>query len=101
MALALTHWPLVPSKVPMLAVGWGLGAAGGPAKRAFIGGGGECATARELLKHPSLEEVVMVDLDQLVVETCVAHLPEWPAGCMSDPRLKVARRAAAQRVEMV
>ena len=74
----------------MLAVGWGLGAAGGPAKRAFIGGGGECATARELLKHPSLEEVVMVDLDKVVVETCAEQLPEWPAGCMDDPRLQVA-----------
>ncbi len=36
-------------------------------KRVYIGGGGELATARECLKHASVEEVVMVDLDGDVV----------------------------------
>jgi spermidine synthase len=34
-------------------------------KRVFIAGGGEGATAREALKHRSLEEVVMVDIDKV------------------------------------
>ena len=34
-------------------------------KRAYIGGGGELATARELLRHDSIEEVVMVDIDKV------------------------------------
>jgi len=33
------------------------------AKTVLIGGGGELATAREILKHTSVEKVVMVDLD--------------------------------------
>jgi spermidine synthase len=33
------------------------------AKTVFIGGGGELATAREILRHTSVERVVMVDLD--------------------------------------
>jgi spermidine synthase len=51
-----------------LFVRWALGAAGSAptAKRAFVGGGGELATARELLQHASFEEVVMVDLDKKV-----------------------------------
>jgi Spermine/spermidine synthase domain/Spermidine synthase tetramerisation domain len=32
-------------------------------KTVFIGGGGELATAREVLRHPSVERCVMVDLD--------------------------------------
>lgn len=43
----------------------------------FIGGGGELATAREVLRHKAVERVVMVDLDQKVVELCIEHLPEW------------------------
>ena len=34
-------------------------------KRVFIAGGGEGATAREALKHRSVEEVVMVDIDKV------------------------------------
>ena len=33
-------------------------------KTVFIAGGGEGATAREALKHHSVEKVVMVDIDQ-------------------------------------
>jgi len=74
----------------MLAVGWSLGSAGDfPAKRAFIGGGGELATARELLHHASLEEVVMVELDKMVVDTSLAHLPTWSDGYFHDSRLKL------------
>ena len=43
----------------------------------FIGGGGELATAREVLRHKSVERVVMVDLDKKVVDLCKKHLPEW------------------------
>mmetsp|Transcript_26059 Transcript_26059/g.59582 ORF Transcript_26059/g.59582 Transcript_26059/m.59582 type:complete len:411 (-) Transcript_26059:154-1386(-) len=43
----------------------------------FIGGGGELATAREVLKHRTVERVVMVDLDDEVIEVSRKHLPEW------------------------
>lgn len=46
-------------------------------KKVFIGGGGELATAREVLRHKSVERVVMVDLDETVVNVCREHLPEW------------------------
>lgn len=52
----------------MLAVGWSLGpekAREHKPKRAYIGGGGELATAREILRYDSIEEVVMVDLDKV------------------------------------
>lgn len=37
-------------------------------KSVFIGGGGELATAREVLRHTSIEKCVMVDIDPLVVD---------------------------------
>lgn len=51
--------------------------AGSRNKRVFIGGGGELATAREVLRHPSVEKVVMVDLDETVVQVSKKYLPEW------------------------
>eukprot|EP00752_Nemacystus_decipiens_P004256 g3887.t1 len=56
-------------------------------KRVYIGGGGELATAREVLRHKSVEKCVMVDLDKLVVDTSRDVLPEWGAGVLDDPRL--------------
>lgn len=46
-------------------------------KRAAIIGGGEGATLRELLKHKSLENAVMVEIDEDLVGLCEEYLPEW------------------------
>ncbi|KAI3514997.1 hypothetical protein L1887_13745 [Cichorium endivia] len=43
-------------------------------KAVFIMGGGEGSTAREALKHKSIEKVVMCDIDQEVVAFCREHL---------------------------
>jgi|UPI0005819BA1 spermidine synthase len=67
-------------------------------KRVAILGGGEGATLREILKHDTIEEVVMVEIDSGIVAVCKAHLPEWnfcgdivgsTASCFDDPRAKV------------
>lgn len=46
-------------------------------KSVFIGGGGELATAREVLRHKLVDRVVMVDLDGKVIDVCKKYLPEW------------------------
>jgi len=46
-------------------------------RRVAIIGGGEGATLREVLKHNTVEEVVMVEIDGELVEMCREHLPEW------------------------
>lgn len=58
-------------------------------QRVFIAGGGEGATAREMLRHTSVTQVVMVDLDQEVVELCRQHLPNHHRGAFDDPRLQL------------
>jgi spermidine synthase len=58
-------------------------------KRVFIVGGGEGATLREILRHRSVERVLMVDIDQEVVERCKQYLPEWHQGAFDDPRVEL------------
>jgi len=58
-------------------------------KSVFIGGGGEGATAREVLRHNTVERLVMVDIDDVVVELCKKHLPEWVGGCYDDTRMEL------------
>jgi thermospermine synthase len=55
-------------------------------KRVFIGGGGEGATSREVLKHKSVEECLMVDIDGKCVELCRKHLVDHHCGAFDNPR---------------
>ncbi len=56
-------------------------------RRVFIAGGGEGATAREVLRHKDVTECVMVDLDEEVVQLCKEHMPNHHQGAFNDPRL--------------
>lgn len=58
-------------------------------KTVMIIGGGEGATLREVLRHPSVEKVVMVDIDDELVEMAKRLLPEWHQGSFDDPRAQV------------
>ena len=61
-----------------------------PAPRSvLILGGGEGATLREVLRHPTIRRAVMVDVDEEVVHLCRTHLPEWHRGAFDDPRVEV------------
>jgi len=58
-------------------------------KSVFIGGGGELATAREVLRHSSVERCVMVDLDIEVINVSEKYLPAWGQNARSDPRFEL------------
>lgn len=68
-------------------------------KRVLVAGGGEGATAREVLRHPTVREVVMVDLDAEVVALCQEHLPRHHAGAFRDPRLRLLHIDAFEYLE--
>ncbi len=68
-------------------------------KRVLVAGGGEGATLREILKHPDLEELVMVDLDQEVVELCKEYLTPWHRGSFDDKRVKLLFMDARKYIE--
>ena len=58
-------------------------------RRVLILGGGEGATLREALKHRTVEQAVMVDIDGEVIETAKKYLQEWHQGAFDDPRARV------------
>ena len=65
----------------------------------FIAGGGEGATAREVLRHASVERVVMADIDEQVVDLCRQHLGAFHQGSFDDPRLELHHRDAMAVLE--
>ncbi len=57
-------------------------------KRVWIIGGGDCGTLREVLKHPSVEQAVQIDIDERVTRLSEIYFPEL---CESndDPRAEL------------
>ena len=58
-------------------------------RKALIVGGGEGATLREILKHSSIDEAVMVDIDGELIEFAKKYLDFMHQGSFSDPRSKL------------
>ncbi|MEN9756276.1 MAG: hypothetical protein RL755_463 [Pseudomonadota bacterium] len=77
-------------------------------KRVWIIGGGDCGTLREVLKHPSVEQVVQIDIDERVTRLAEIYFPEL---CESnnDPRadlkfidgIKWVKDAASNSVDII
>ena len=57
-------------------------------KNVLIIGGGTGASTREVLKHNTVEKVVVVDIDEEVVNTCKKYLPKI-AGKLDDPKVQI------------
>jgi spermidine synthase len=53
-----------------------------------IVGGGDGGTAREVMKHQSVERVVQAELDPGVIDFCRKYLPTVSDGAFDDPRLE-------------
>ena len=68
-------------------------------RRVMIVGGGEGATLREALRHPSVRRAVMVDVDQEVIEVSRKFLPEFHGGAFDDPRTEIVIEDARQWLE--
>ena len=68
-------------------------------KTIFIGGGGEGATLREVLRHKSVKKVVMLDLDDQVVDICKQHLPNHHQGSFNDSRVELVHEDARKYLQ--
>lgn len=55
----------------------------------LIIGGGDGGLLREVLKHPSVERVVLVEIDGAVIDLCKRHFPEISQGAFDDPRAEI------------
>lgn len=71
------------------------------ARRALVIGGGDGGVLRELCRHEGLERIDMVEIDELVVETCRKHLPGLNAGAFDDPRVHVTIADAFEYVKQI
>ncbi|WP_136678455.1 polyamine aminopropyltransferase [Neptunomonas sp. XY-337] len=61
----------------------------GAAKRVLIIGGGDGGILREVTKHPEVEHVTQVEIDQAVIDMCKTYLPNHSAGAFDDPRANI------------
>jgi spermidine synthase len=57
-------------------------------KRVWIIGGGDCGALREVLKHPTIEHVVQIDIDERVTRLAEIYFPEL-CDANDDPRAEL------------
>ncbi|MBB5213996.1 polyamine aminopropyltransferase [Parapusillimonas granuli] len=56
---------------------------------ALVIGGGDGGAIEELLKHPSLRDITLVELDQRVVDAARQYLPSIHKNAFDDPRVRL------------
>lgn len=57
-------------------------------KSVLVIGGGDGGTAREVIRHPSVEKCVMVEIDGMVVDACKEFIPQTSCA-LDDPRIEL------------
>lgn len=58
-------------------------------KRALIIGGGDGGSAEEVLKHPTIEQVTLVEIDADVIKVAKEHFDAVHHGVFDNPKLRV------------
>lgn len=58
-------------------------------RSALIIGGGDGGSARQLLMQPSIERIVVCELDAAVIEMARRYLPRIHQGSLDDPRVEI------------
>jgi spermidine synthase len=58
-------------------------------RTAFVMGGGDGCTARELLKYKSIERIVVAELDPAVVDSCRQHFALINQSALDDSRVNI------------
>ncbi len=64
-------------------------------RAALVLGGGDGGAARQLLRHPGIERIVVAELDPEVVRLTGDYLPEVRGGAFDDPRVELVIGDAA------
>lgn len=64
-------------------------------ERVLVIGGGDGGTVREVLKHPQVKEVTLVEIDPMVMEAALEHLPGISDG-LKDSRTTVVYEDGVQ-----
>ncbi|SIT44347.1 Spermidine synthase [Paraburkholderia ribeironis] len=67
-------------------------------RTALVLGGGDGGAARQLLRHPGIERIVVAELDAEVVRLTREHLPDVHGAAFDNPRVELVIGDAAQYV---
>ncbi len=70
----------------------------GSPRRVLIIGGGDGGILREVLRYSSVEQAVMVEIDQRVIDFSSKYLPTISDGAFDDPRTRLVIADGAQYV---
>lgn len=57
-------------------------------EKVLVIGGGDGGTVREVLKHPSVKEVHLCEIDKMVIDICKEHLPSISSK-LSDSKVQI------------
>lgn len=79
----ISHIPMMSHKCP---------------KSVLVIGGGDGGTVREVLKHSTVERVVLCEIDGMVIDACKKYLPTI-AGKLEDPRVEVLVEDAIEYIK--
>ncbi|MBF0509255.1 MAG: fused MFS/spermidine synthase [Deltaproteobacteria bacterium] len=61
-------------------------------RRVFVAGGGEGLILNEILKHSSVDRVVLAERDETLVRLAKEHLQDWLQGVFDDSRVEAIYR---------
>lgn len=67
-------------------------------KSVLVIGGGDGGTVREVLKHDTVERVVLCEIDGMVIDACKKYLPTI-AGKLDDPKVEVLVEDAIEYIK--
>ena len=71
----------------------------GKIKRVLIIGGGDGAIAHEVLKHNSIKEVFICEIDQDVINLSIKYLKKINFGSLKNPKVKILIEDASQFIK--
>ncbi len=67
-------------------------------KSVLVIGGGDGGTVREVLKHKTVEKVVLCEIDGMVIDACKKYLPTISCG-LDDPRVEILVQDAIEYIK--
>lgn len=79
----ISHIPMMSHKCP---------------KSVLVIGGGDGGTVREVLKHDTVEKVVLCEIDGMVIDACKKYLPTI-AGKLDDPKVEILVEDAIEYIK--
>ncbi len=71
----------------------------GNVKKVLVIGGGDGGVLREVLKHKSIDRVVLVEIDGDVVDFSKKYLPNISKGAFEDPRVEIVIADGCQYIK--